>query len=342
MLRLIEALERPAIDPVVLIPEEGPLRAKLQDLGVAVRVQPLRWWIPATHWSAETFLDQLEGLPERCDALTREVESLRPDLIHTNTVVSLEGAVVAARTGLPHVWHSRGLFGNGFPPPYLDDVPFFYGVIDRLADTLVCVSQAVEREASLYGRYAERVVVPDGFDVGPLLKRAVESRESMAARLELEPSARLVVALGGIQRRKGQKDLVEAAGALRAEFPNLVVVLAGEASDSAYAAQLQELIRSRDLGSNIRLVGFQQDVRSLLAHADVFVHPSLSEGFALAVLEAMAVGVPVVATKSGGPEGIIEDGTSGLLVEPGAPAELARAIRLVLSDPGLAARLRRE
>ena len=342
LLRLGEALPRDRVDPVVLLPEDGPLRPKLEELRIPVRIRPSRWWIPATHWSARTFLDQLEGLAERCDAMTRELEALRPDIVHTNTVVSLEGAVAAARTGLPHVWHSRGLFGNGFPPPFLDDVPFFYRFIDRLADRIVCVSRAVEREASRHGGLTERVVVADGYDVGPLLRQAVESRAALATRLGLDGPLRLVVALGGVQRRKGQRDLVEAAALLTAEFPDLVVVLGGHVADAEYGAELEDLIHARGLERVVRFIGFQPEVHSLLAHAELFVHPSLSEGFALAVLEAMAAGAPVVATRSGGPEEIVEDGRNGLLVEPAAPADLARAMRRLLTEPSLAARFRRE
>jgi glycosyltransferase involved in cell wall biosynthesis len=183
-------------------------------------------------------------------------------------------------------------------------------------------------------------VVADGYDVGPLLEQPVESRAALAARLNLEHSFRLVVALGGIQRRKGQRDLVEAAAILAPEFPDLVVVLGGHVADAKYGAELEELVRARGLERVVRFIGFQADVHSLLANAELFVHPSLSEGFALVVLEAMAAGVPVVATRSGGPEEIVEDGQSGLLVEPAAPPELARAMRRLLTDRALASRCR--
>ena len=342
LLRLIGALDREAVEPVVLVPQDGPLIGRLQALGVETRVEPTRWWIPATHWTAETFVEQLEGLEGRCEAVTRAVDATRPDLVHSNVVVSLEGAVAAARAGLPHVWHSRGLFGNGFPPSFFDDIAFFLGIVDRLADVVVCVSKAVEREAARYGSVAERVVVPDGFDVEPLLAQRVETREALARRLGLDPSVRLVLALGGIQRRKGQKDLVEAAALLAREFPDVVVALAGHPSDPEYVAELDDLVRARGLERVVRSIGFHDEVHSLLVHSEVLVHPSLSEGFALSVLEAMAVGTPVVATRSGGPEEILEHERSGLLVEAGAPEALAEAIRRLLSDRTLAARLRRE
>jgi glycosyltransferase involved in cell wall biosynthesis len=338
---MLAARDRQAVDPIVLLPEDGPLAPLLEAQAVEVRIQPTRWWIPGTHWSARTFLDQLEGLDERCDAMTRALDALRPDVVHTNVLVTLEGAAAAAAAGLPHVWHSRGLFGRGFPPPYLDDVPYFLGVVDRLGDCVVCVSRAVEREAAAYVG-AERVVIPDGFDPEPLRWQPVEGRATLLARLDIAPHARLVVALGGIQRRKGQMYLLEALARLLPEFPGLVLVLAGPETDVAYADELRRFVAARGLSDGVRLPGELPDVRSLLSHAEIFVQPSLSEGFSLAVLEALACATPVVATKSGGPEEIVEEGVSGLLVEPSDSGALTRAIRRVLTEPDLAARLRRE
>jgi glycosyltransferase involved in cell wall biosynthesis len=339
LVRLLSVLDREQFQPLVVLPEEGPLRAEVERLRIPVRVLPLAWWIPATHWSAATFLGQLEGpegLEGRTVALAALLAAERIDLVHTNTIVTLEGALAAARLGLPHVWHSRGLFGGGFPPAYLDDPGFFLAAADRLADAIVCVSHGVERQtAAAVGGNAQalRSVVYDGFDLDPFLSRPVEEREALLARYGISPTARVVASLGGIQRRKGQLDLVEAAALLVGEFPDLVVALAGAAGDAEYAAALDARIAALGLGGHVRRIGFEPNVRDLLSLSAAFVHPSHSEGFSLAVLEAMAVGLPVVATRCGGPEEIVEDGVSGLLVPVGAPRELAAALRGLLAAP---------
>jgi glycosyltransferase involved in cell wall biosynthesis len=337
LVRLLSALDRNRIEPLVVLPEEGPLRAEVEALSIPVHVLPLAWWIPATHWSSERFLAQLEGLEERAAALENWLVRERIDLVHTNTIVTLEGALAAARLGLPHVWHSRGLFGGGFPPEYLDDTYFFLLAVHRLASTVVCVSEGVRRQMAEVCRRLH--VIYDGFDLDRFLARPVADPQAIRARYGLAETARVVACVGGIQRRKGQLDLVEAAALRALNFPDVVFVLAGAAGDAEYLAVLQERIAALGLGDRFRLIGFEPEVRDLLAVSTALVHPSHSEGFGLAILEAMAVGLPVVATLCGGPEELIEDGVSGLLVPPQNPPALAAALRRVLGDPAMARRL---
>lgn len=334
LLRLLSHLDRSRFEPLVVLPDEGPLLERLQDLSIRTWVLPVGWWIPATHWSAAEFRDQLEGLEERARDLTALALKKEVDLIHSNTLVTLEGALAAARLGLPHVWHSRGLFNEGFPPSYFNDVSFFFRGIDGLSDAIVCVSQGVEEQAARYCRLARRPVIPDGFDAAGFLARPVGSRDDLLRRYGIEPGepARLVASLGGIQRRKGQLDLIQAVALLRDDFPDLVLILGGGAGDAEYLAAVEARIAELGLRKAVRLVGFEPDVRTLLAHAELLVHPSHSEGFGLAILEAMAAGKPVVATRCGGPEEIVEDGVSGLLVPVADPPALARALRRLLSD----------
>ncbi|HYX24582.1 MAG TPA: glycosyltransferase family 4 protein [Thermoanaerobaculia bacterium] len=341
LLRLLAHLDRQQVEPLVALPEDGPLRQRLEELGIRTRVLPLSWWIPATHWRAPQYLAQLEGLEERAEALAALAADERVELVHTNTLVTLEGALAAARLGVPHVWHSRGLFGQGSPPPYHDDRRFFLSVVDRLADEVICVSRAVAEQTAEVCRRAPSSVIFDGFDAASFLARPVGSREDFARRLGLAGTARVVLCVGGIQRRKGQLDLIEAAARLTGEFPDLVVALCGAEADAEYAAALDGRIAELDLARHVRQPGFEPDVRSLLAHAEMLVQPSHSEGFGLAVLEAMAAGRPVVATRCGGPEEIVEDGVSGLLVPVGDPAALAGAVRRLLADPAEAAALGR-
>jgi len=117
-------------------------------------------------------------------------------------------------------------------------------------------------------------------------------------------------------------------------------VLCGEA-DREYGAMVRARIAALGLASRFRLPGFEKDVRSLLTHAELLVHPARAEGFGLAILEAMAAGKPVVATRSGGPEEIVEDGVSGLLVPAADPPALGAALGRVLGDAALASALAR-
>ncbi len=329
--RLARFLDREAWQPLVVVPEPGPLADELSSQGIAVSVLPTAWWIPATHWPAAQFVAQLAGLEERAAGLAALLAAERIDIVHSNTVVTLEGAVAAARLGLPHTWHSRGLFDDRFPPPYFGDLAFLFAAFDRLADSLVCVSGAVADQSRAHCREVPVEVVPDGLDLEGLARRAAAvSRGHVLGQLDLPADARIVACVGGLQRRKGQLDLVLAAARIAGRFPDAFFVLAGSASDPEYVTTLRDHLEELGLTARFRLAGYL-DAAPLLAQCELLVHPSHSEGFGLAVLEALALGRPVVATRCGGPEELVEPGRTGLLVPPAEPEALASAISVVLA-----------
>jgi len=261
---LLAALDRESFEPLVVLPADGPLRTEIEALKIPVHILPLAWWIPATHWRAGGFLAQLEGLPERTAALVALLEREEIDLVHTHFIVTLEGALAAARLGLPHVWHSRGFFGGGFPPAWLDDTRFFLSAVDLLADAVVCVSRGVEAQAATVCRLAPRHVIHDGFDLDAFLARPVEEPRALRARYGIAATARVVACVGGIQRRKGQLDLVEAAAPLAREIPDLVFVLAGAAGDAEYLAELEARVAALGLERHFRRIGLEANNRNQL------------------------------------------------------------------------------
>ena len=333
LVRLLSALDRDRVQPLAVLPADGPLRGELEALGVPVHILPLSWWIPSTHWDANDFVQQLEGIEGRASRLASLLATERVDLVTTFFIVSLEGALAAAQLGLPHVWHSRGFFGSGFPPPYFDDVPFLLTVVDLLADAVVCMSRGIEAQMATGCRTTRREVVYDGYDFDAFLNRRADDPTVLRQRYRIPAGARIIANVGGIQRRKGQMELVEAAGPLVTEFPDVVFAIAGAAGDIEFGARLNARIAELRLEPHFAFIGFEPQIFNVLSIAEALVHPSYSEGFGLSILEAMAMGLPVVATRCGGPEEMIEDGVSGWLVPVGDVAALRGALRAVLSDP---------
>jgi glycosyltransferase involved in cell wall biosynthesis len=142
----------------------------------------------------------------------------------------------------------------------------------------------------------------------------------------------IVLTAARLHSQKGHVYLLEAA----AHVPDALFVLAGEGPERA---TLERQAQQLGIQGRVRFLGHRQGIPQLLASCDVFVLPSLYEGLPLCVLEAMAAGKPVVATAVGGTDEVVIDGETGLLVPPGNPVALATAIRSLLSDRKLAARL---
>lgn len=149
--------------------------------------------------------------------------------------------------------------------------------------------------------------------------------DSIRQKFEVGPDNILVGAVGNIRPAKGYEYLLDAAKLVVERFPHFRFVVAGEGSGGL----LDKLMAQRDklrLGNHFFFTGFEPDIAKFMNNLDLFVLSSVSEGFSISTIEAMACGVPVIATRSGGPEEIVKHFNNGILVEAGCPEEIAECI----------------
>lgn len=204
------------------------------------------------------------------------------------------------------------------------------------ADLVLAVSRAVAEGLIQAGVDAARVaVVRDGIvldrpPVAPL------ERDRVRQLFRLAPSDRLVLHLAHLGAEKGQSDLIAAAQAIRTAAPEACIAFVGGGSRRGHLER-----QAASLNARVYFAGFwpPERVPALLAAADLFVLPSRREGLGSVLYEAMAAGVPIVATRTGGIPEIVRDQETGLLVPPGDPKALAGAIIRLLNDSTLASRL---
>ncbi len=204
------------------------------------------------------------------------------------------------------------------------------------AARVVCVSESLGRELARTGLVpANRArVIHNGVDM-----RAFGSADGEVVRREhgVPVGAVLVGALGNVRPAKDYATLLRAAAILR-DDPRLRFAIVGERTEPLYG-ELLALRSQLGLEDRVSFWGFREDVPEILAAFDVLAISSSTEGFSIAAIQAMAAGTPVVATRSGGPEGIITDGQDGVLVAPGSPESLAAGLRRCAEDPEWAAQL---
>lgn len=188
----------------------------------------------------------------------------------------------------------------------------------------LCVGQHLAKLALERGAPADHVhFIPNA--VQPPTVRAMPfSREGKSVR---------IVAAGRLHHKKGFDGLIHAMQRLRAWDIDAVCEIAGEGPERA---RLEALIAELDLDPCVKLVGWQSDVSAFLATGDIFAFPSHQEGFPLTLLEAMAVGLPVVASEIDGPTEIIKDGHNGRLAPDDDADRLAEALAELASDPAAA------
>jgi glycosyltransferase involved in cell wall biosynthesis len=206
----------------------------------------------------------------------------------------------------------------------------------RVFDRIICISGAIVEQcaAKPYLERAHLALVRSAIDLGRYAKPDPDRVASWRARwADRRP---VLAVIGRLREEKGHRHLFDAVARLRNEFPAILLAVVG---DGSLRLEFERYVDGLGLGDAVQFVGFQDDVPAILAAADLFVLPSLSEGLGTAVIEAAAAARPIVATRVGGIPDIIEDGKSGRLVAPGDVDSLVSAIGSLANDPDTAARM---
>ncbi len=194
--------------------------------------------------------------------------------------------------------------------------------IIRSSDRLIAVSEAVARHAVHLGAKPEAVrVIANGVDAQRF--QPPQRRGNGAFR---------IACVGRLVFNKGPQFLIEAVPQVLQAHPNAEFILVG---DGPLRARLEERARALNISHRVHFLGTRPDVATILQACDVLVRPSLLEGMPLAVLEAMACGLPVVATPVSGTSELVKGGENGLLVRPADPDDLAGAILRLAEDEAL-------
>jgi L-malate glycosyltransferase len=301
---------------VACIRAEGPLRVRLEQAGV----EP--WSCGGGSFLSPRFVPTVLRL-------ARRIRALNIDLLHSFDFYSNILAIPAARLArVPVIIASQRDLGE-LRPRYQHRV---HATVLGLATHVLVNSTAVaERlKGTRFARAGRLSVIYNGVDV---------TRFSPPESSGAEPERSVIGVLASLRPYKGLRELVEAAAEVVRAVPRARFEIWGE---GPLRFELEAKIQALGLTHSIKLNGATNAPENALQRCHVFVHPSLSEASSNVVLEAMATGLPVVATTAGGTPTLVEHGRSGLLVPPGDSKALAAALVSVLSDPGLANRLSTE
>src|SRR5262249_1424050 len=222
-------------------------------------------------------------------------------------------------------------------------------VLDRLVERIPTryVIFATEKVKSGYPqlrRLPHSVVYP--LCIEPKRLQAIASSKDIRQRYQL-PQGPLLLNVARLQKHKGHRFLLEALPKIIAFHPNILCVIVGGASgqeQETYRYELMEQCKSLGISKHVKFLGYvnETDLVTLYREAAVLVHPSLSEGFGLTLLEAMALGTPVIAAETDGPKEIIQSGANGLLIPTGDSSALSCSVIRLLKDEQLCQSLRRD
>lgn len=325
-----------------LINTGGPGGAETVYVNLVRNLDPTRWRPVAISPNREWMYDQLvemgvEPILTRSHArldrryllgLARVVRERKVGLIHSHLFgPSVTASMLGLACGVPVI---ATLHGEGDISPRESFRRLKFGLLRKGASRVVCVSEPLRQYFLAAGDMdPERtVVVPNGIDEAFF---APHDR-GVRAELGIGQEEFLVGAVGNLRTAKGYDVLLRAAALLRERSPGCRFVIVGQAQGELYD-ELLALRAALGLGDSVVFTGFRDDVPRAMASFDLFVISSRSEGFSLSTVQAMGAGLPVVATRCGGPEMILEDGVTGLLVDTESPEQLAESIARLRADP---------
>jgi glycosyltransferase involved in cell wall biosynthesis len=342
--RLLPAL-RDHVDVLVVLAEEGPLVARLESLGIKVRVVPLSDRTRNTRKEALTnpfvVLSRLASVLRYAWTIRRIVRDEQVDLVHTNTLkAGIYGCIAARMAGVPSVWHLRDRLASDYLPRPV--VLATRAAISLLPSRVICNSEATMATLPTGILSLRR---PRAYVVPSPIRDVLEATEVSRRERERENGREFYVGMvGRLAPWKGQDVVLRAFAAAQLDPPaRLVLIGSAMFGEDDYESSLRQEISRLGIDKEVELRGFVDDVLGALQDFDVLVHAStVPEPFGQVIVEGLAVGVPVVATRGGGPSEILTDGVDGLLYDAGDESALAQLLRRLQSDGSLRARLSAE
>ena len=318
LVNLARHLPTHGFEPSAVLLADGPLRGWLEEAGCSVTVVPA---------GRTRHLHRTASVIRRLTQLAGQADVV----ISNQSKGHVYGGLAAKLAGRPAVWWQQGTPTRSRIELAATAVP---------ANAVVCSSRDAERaQRRLTPRHLVKLIHL-GIEVDAIASRA-GSGQAVRNRLGWE-SKQVVGIVGRLQPWKGQEVFLRAAAQIARRHPEARFAVVGGAVlgwEGDYPQHLRRLAEELGIADLVHFAGHQDDVYPWFDAMDVVVHASFGEPFGLVLVEAMALGKPLVATADGGPLEIVEDGVSGLLVPPGDDKALAGAVEQILDDPTLAASL---
>ena len=302
MYALIKRINRKKYHPIFFSPCQGPLIKKLRDIGV------------------ETVIFKKNIILN----LKRLIREKSINLVHVNTIVSTYGAFAGKLAGTKVLWHihediSKGLWNQ-----------FLKQLIRVLSDKIVVVSDKIHRS---FGNKNKVTTIHNGIDLKEFVKDV--KGDTIKQEFDLNENFPIIGVIGSISPAKGHKYFLKALVEVEKKYPRVVTLIVGESSlvFRRWRGRMEKFVKKLGLRERVIFTGLREDISQIMAALDVFVLPSINEAFGLVLLEAMAFKKPIIASNVGGIPEIVKHGITGLLVPPGDPESLAKAIIEITQHP---------
>lgn len=339
LLYLVSGLDRRRYNPIVVFHNEHAILPRYHDAGITTLIVPayrpitlasqppaaIRSMVSPALKVAQKALNFANGFIGRGFRYARLLREHDIDVLHLNNSVIrnndwMLGALLAR---IPCVTHERGIN---------DHYPRLSRMFGRQLKAIICISGAVRDNLLKHAVGNDNLVtIYNGID--PATVSVDADRQTIFAEYDIAPDARVIGVVGNIKTWKGQETLIRALPAVLQDVPELVCLLVGATaeSDRPYRDHLVGLARELGVERHLRFTGYQTNVANFMNAMEVVVHTSIEpEPFGRVLIEAMAMGKPVVGTRAGAVTEIVDEGKTGLTFPPGDAESLSGALRRLL------------
>jgi glycosyltransferase involved in cell wall biosynthesis len=325
LLAINELCAKKGHEITVVLSEDGPLAPKLKALGATIVITDLGI-LRRQYLNPAGMLNRLVANFKAYTTLSELCKSKQIDLIYSNTTGVIVGVFVAAKLGIRHLWHIHEIIEK----PIL-----LFRLLSRLINTknnqAIAVSEAVKKHWTKYVQPNKIDVLYNGVDYWLFENTASDLRQT----LRLQPDTILIGMMGRVHFWKGQDYFVHIAGEIFKSHKNVHFLIVGDAfAGYEYLHDnINNLIDTNHLQGKLTQLPYRSDITNIYGALDIFILPSLLPDPAPAVVtEAMAAGLPVVATQQGGAVEMIENNVSGLLIPINDAAAAAKIMEPLLMN----------
>ncbi len=338
LLEIIKNINLEKFYPVVLLGATGPFYEALKREKIETIIQELPVYFRTLKRSTSistsifSYIRSAISMPRFTAAAAGIIKDLNAEVVYANTVKSLVYAAKAAKKcNAKLIWHLHDCLTKDFYPP---------GVIPRiissskLADKIICVSEVVKKAyLKAGGEDKNAIVIYNGVDT--IRFNPDINVEDIKGSLNAKDK-KIISLIGRLEEWKGQKVFIRAAESVCRKRDDVIFLIAGGPlfGCKTYEQQLKAMVKDLRMEKKIIFLGHQTNPEIIMAASDIVTHCSTKpEPFGRDIIEAMACGVPVIASNIGASPEIIENGNTGLLIDPANPNALAEAITELLKQP---------
>lgn len=260
----------------------------------------------------------------------------KPAIVHTHTSkAGFLGRLAAKLARVPiivHTPHGHVFFGY-FGPLKTQIFILLEKYAARITNRIVALTKGEKEDYKFYKIAPEDkiIIINSGVELENIKDLSLEERQNLKRQLGIPERSFVVGTAGRLEPVKGPEFLLEAAKDILSNYPQTYFVFAG---DGPLRQRLERKAYELGINTNMRFLGWRNDVTRVISIYDIFIFPSLNEGMGRVLVEAMALGKPVVASNVGGIPDLVTHGKTGFLVPPRDPGQLARYIQVLMEDEG--------